>query len=143
MRVQTQLEILDRIYNIINDTTVTDYVDIYINKPVVHQGQELGKHLVINALPLIANETIENQQVYVNINIFYPVYDGVYEMVELDTVNKAVLQLLNDYDQQGDGSYLQFAIDAQGVIDDPRDEKYINNNIRLEVYAQKIFEEGE
>lgn len=144
MRITTQLETLERIRVIINDSTVTDLVEeIYINKPATDQGQSFGKHIVINALPIIPGETIENQVLYVNINIFFPAYNGVYDMNGLDAANIAVLQLLNDYDQQDDGTYLQYVIDAQGAIEDPRDGKYENNNIRLEVYVQKKFEEGE
>lgn len=145
MRMRTQLEILEFMYNIINVSDVTDLItgDIYYQNAPLTKNESALKYIVINGLPVLDNDGVINQTGIININIYFPVRNGEHDQNGLSTVTAAVLQELNDYSQQDDGSYFQFDIDSQSVYPDHNNPQYVYSNIKISYAAQRYYEEGD
>jgi hypothetical protein len=109
----------------------------------IDKDNSTNSYIVINALPVLDGDGVGPQNGIMNINIYYPKFHGNYDQDSLDSIVKAVLQLLNDYSEQDSGLHFQFEIDTQDVKKDPDRPNYVYANIRLEYAAERYYEVDE
>lgn len=141
MRMKTELEILEKIHGIIAVPAVTNLItgSVWLKRKRLEAGvhQIPEEHIVITNLPLDNRDGLDTEHCFVFVNIYIPDRLGAPDVDKLDTVTQAVLNALQEYNQETE--YFQFAVLSQGTFPDQEREDYTYSAIKLQVFCQRDY----
>ena len=134
--MKTDFEVIDLVYTIINDSTVTDLIDGSIWKSKKPLGRKV-KDIVINLSSNVLQDDQLIQIAYFNINTYCEKNKGgTFKKATLQPIITAILVLLAAYNQTGNTYFFLEVTNPGSVFNDEIDKTMSFANIRVTGYVE-------